>query len=392
MSTGPFARNPDLRRLRDDGYTVELQGSNLVMRDVPYVTPQKTVAFGVLAAPVTFAGEGVSGQEDHTAHFQGATPCDANGARLTSLINSEASHELLPGLTVNFRFSQKPPEGTYPDNYAKFTSYARLLGVHAMALDKDVTAIRFRPAREQEEHSPFVYRDSASSRVGIDAVNEVFAGHRVAIVGLGGTGSYILDLVAKTKVDEIHLFDDDDFVNHNAFRAPGAAPIEILETRPKKVDYLVSTYSHMRRSIIPHTDRITATSVDQLAEMTWVFLAADESADKADIVAFLDSQQIPFIDVGMGVEKKDSGLSGTLRVTTSLPGHREHARKRIAMSGNHVDGDYGSNIQIADLNMFNAAMAVVRWKRELGFYADLGAEGNSAYSIFTNEIVNEDQK
>jgi hypothetical protein len=193
-------------------------------------------------------------------------------------------------------------------------------------------------------------------------------------------------------VDEIHLFDEDDFVNHNAFRAPGAASIEVLKTRPKKVDYLASVYSQMHRGIAPHAHHITAKGVDRLAGMTWVFLAADEGADKADIVAFLDAQGIPFIDVGMGVEKKDAGLSGTLRVTTSLPDRRDHVRTRIAMSDDPVRGDYGSNIQIADLNMFNAAMAVIRWKRELAFYADLGAEGNSLYSIFTNEIVNEDQK
>jgi hypothetical protein len=37
--------------------------------------------------------------------------------------------------------------------------------------------------------------------------------------GLGGTGSYILDLVSKTPVNEILLFDSDDFLQHNAFRS-----------------------------------------------------------------------------------------------------------------------------------------------------------------------------
>jgi tRNA A37 threonylcarbamoyladenosine dehydratase len=50
---------------------------------------------------------------------------------------------------------------------------------------------------------------------------------------MGGTGSYILDLVAKTAVMEIHLFDGDDFNQHNAFRAPGAASLEDLEKHMK---------------------------------------------------------------------------------------------------------------------------------------------------------------
>ena len=59
----------------------------------------------------------------------------------------------------------------------------------------------------------------------------------VAIAGPGGTGSYVLDLVAKTPVRDIHLFDGDSFMSHNAFRAPGAASLEELRALPKKVDY-----------------------------------------------------------------------------------------------------------------------------------------------------------
>ena len=57
-------------------------------------------------------------------------------------------------------------------------------------------------------------------RAGISDLNAMLRGQKIAIVGLGGTGSYILDLIAKTEVSEIHLIDADEFVNHNAFRAP----------------------------------------------------------------------------------------------------------------------------------------------------------------------------
>ena len=60
----------------------------------------------------------------------------------------------------------------------------------------------------------------------------------VAIIGLGGTGGYILDFVAKTPVKQIRLFDPDVFLSHNAFRAPGAPMLEELRDAPKKVDYL----------------------------------------------------------------------------------------------------------------------------------------------------------
>ena len=33
------------------------------------------------------------------------------------------------------------------------------------------------------------------------------------------------------------------------------------------------------------------------------------------------------------------------------------------------EDDYSSNIQVADLNALNAILAIIRWKRYLGFYA-----------------------
>jgi hypothetical protein len=37
MSPGPFSRSADLKRLRDEGYFVQILGGFLVMREVPYV-------------------------------------------------------------------------------------------------------------------------------------------------------------------------------------------------------------------------------------------------------------------------------------------------------------------------------------------------------------------
>ena len=54
------------------------------------------------------------------------------------------------------------------------------------------------------------------------AVTRKLSLKNVAIVGLGGTGSYVLDLVAKTPVRQIHLDDGDMFLQHNAFGSPSA--------------------------------------------------------------------------------------------------------------------------------------------------------------------------
>ncbi|MGB7493085.1 MAG: hypothetical protein WBW05_01660, partial [Candidatus Acidiferrum sp.] len=55
------------------------------------------------------------------------------------------------------------------------------------------------------------------------------------------------------------------------------------------------------------------------------------------------------------------------------------------------DDDYNRNIQIADLNALNAALAVIKWKKLFGFYRDLKFEHHSQFSIDTNLLLNEDR-
>jgi hypothetical protein len=52
--------------------------------------------------------------------------------------------------------------------------------------------------------------------------------------------------------------------------------------------------------------------------------------------------------------------------------------------------EYARNIQVADLNALNACLAVIRYKKHLGFYRDLEREHNSLYTIDGNHLLNED--
>jgi len=156
-------------------------------------------------------------------------------------------------VTVNHQFSSKPVViGAFPNYYDKMTAYANILTSHAEALEPGVKAQTFPPIPTSEDESIFQYLDTATSRAGIGAINAKLELGKVAIVGVGGTGAYVLDLVSKTPVKEIHLFDGDFFLNHNAFRAPGAASLEELNARPKKVAYLKERYSKMHRGIVSH--------------------------------------------------------------------------------------------------------------------------------------------
>ena len=45
------------------------------------------------------------------------------------------------------------------------------------------------------------------------------------------------------------------------------------------------------------------------------------------------------------------------------------------------DNEIYRNMQVADLNMLNAAMAVMKWKKLRGFYADDVHEYHSLYTL-----------
>jgi len=121
-------------------------------------------------------------------------------------------------------------------------------------------------------------------------------------------------------------------------------------------------------------------------------LCMDSGSDKRLIVDRLVEWGLSFIDVGMGVDLTEDGLRGQLRVTVSTPRMRDHIRNRIAFSDGAVDNDYSRNIQIAELNALNAALAVIKWKKLCGFYLDQEKEHHSIYTIDGNLILNEDRE
>jgi molybdopterin/thiamine biosynthesis adenylyltransferase len=270
------------------------------------------------------------------------------------------------------------------------TRYIAIISAPAQALDAGISAQTHPVIECTEEESVFMYMDTASSRAEIGAVADKLKLARVAILGLGGTGSYVLDLVAKTPVGEIHLFDADVFSQHNAFRSPGAASVTELRQKLPKVEYFRARYSNMHRHIIAHPYFMSSANLGELAQMDFVFICMDKGAAKAAIVERLERMSVRFVDVGMGVQLTDGALGGLLKVTTSTPAKRDHFRGRVSFTDGGGHNEYDKNIQVADLNAMNAALAVIKWKKLFGFYHDEEKEHYSLYSIGGNMVINED--
>lgn len=393
MSGSRLVRNsPDLQRLVSDGYTIRIISGHLLVDDIPYVDAAKTVQWGSFLCPLDLAGDRTAKPSNHVMAFVGSAPCNKDGGEISpGLANPGLSCGWTAGpeLTPSVGFSQKPrPEG-YLDFYEKVTTYAAILIGPAHAIDPNVTPLQGKPFTTDEDDGVFVYLDTFSSRAGITARSKRLELSKVVIVGLGGTGAYILDLLAKTPICNIHLYDGDDFSTHNAFRAPGAAPLDALNARTKKVDYYAATYAAMRRQIYPHPVNVTETNVAELQDANFVFLAMDSGPDKLSIISTLAAAGIAFVDTGVGVSDDPNGIAGQVRVTTGLPNANEHVTRGGLISV--VAGDaaeYDTNLQVAELNMVAAVMAVIRFKKWLGFYADSEGELHSSYRLDTNEILN----
>lgn len=390
MSQRLINLNSDLKQLRDEGFSVGIVANHLVVKNVPYVNPQREIKLGILVSTLDMSGDKTTKPSTHVAMFCGEHPCELDGTKLNRIAHNSSRRDLGPGLIVDHSFSSKPPTG-YSDYYHKMSTYCAIISTPARSIDPSVTAQPHLPIEMSEDDSVFNYLDTASSRAGIGAIAEKLHVQKVAIIGLGGTGSYVMDLVVKTPVNEIHLFDADDFLSHNAFRAPGAASIDDLNKRPAKVDYLKGVYDRFRRGIVAHRCYIDDTNLGLLDDMHSVFLCMDGSENKRQIIAHLESRRIPFIDVGMGIGQIDGKLFGQLRITTSTELKREHIHERnLIPFGNSGDNPYDTNIQVSDLNALNACLAVVKWKKLLGFYADLENEHHSVYQIDGNHLINEE--
>jgi hypothetical protein len=242
---------------------------------------------------------------------------------------------------------------------------------------------------DDDDNSPLVFLDTNSARAQIMPITEKLKGQRLAIIGLGGTGSYILDLVAKSPVKEIHVFDDDEFSLHNAYRAPGAPTAEHLRGRLHKVDYLHDLYRRMHKGIKVHRTRVTAQNLAALDGMTYAFLCMDPGPDKAAVVEHLITSKIPFTDTGIGIESGDSRLVGVARAITITPDNAKF-RPCIPVKAPGDADLYASNIQVAELNSLAAIFAVIRWKKYVGFYFNARDEHECTFDISANMLRNDE--
>lgn len=379
-----------LARLIEAGFEVEVRQQHLLLHSVPYVSNTCRVDRGTLICTYVENAGTVLPPDNHQVWWTGEYPCFADGRPITQIENENGSRELFPGCPIRHRFSNKP-EGVpgFADHYSKMVHYVNLIQDQAKVLDPDVDARTRRSIPQEVRHSPFCYADSASARAEIQVTSSRLTLDAIAIIGLGGTGSYILDQVAKTPVSAIHIYDGDMFLQHNAFRAPGAATLEELAEQMPKVEYFARKYGAMHRGIVRHPYYIDSANVSELDHLDFAFICVDRGSVRGMLMNHLRNLQIPFIDVGMNLRlvHASSSLVGSCRSTLSTPQRSDHLSQYAPVDIDEEDALYQQNIQIADMNALNAQLAVMQWKQYFGFYQDDFHVHNLTFAVNSMSLV-----
>ena len=389
MSQKLINLSPDLKSLQDEGYEIEIQFGFLLIYHIPYVNTAKNICYGTLACQLNLATNVRTAKPNtHVIYFQGEHPCDKNGNVIQSISHTSSNLTLFNNFVVNHSFSNKPENG-YNNYFELVTRYIDIISANAKSINDRVTEKTFKVIVDDDTKSVFKYIDSNSSRASINSISEKLQEEKIGIVGLGGTGAYLLDFIAKSPVKEIRLFDGDIFLQHNAFRSPGAASLEMLDKQISKVEYYKLIYSNIHRNIIGYNEFITTENLKLLDELTCVFISIDKGSVKKFLMEYLLGQSIKFIDVGMGINRVDDSLLGTIRVTTVTNLKNDHLSRRISVTDDK-DDEYNTNIQIAELNALNASLAIIKWKKLCGFYNDLENEHNTTYSINVSQLLNDE--
>jgi len=283
--------------------------------------------------------------------------------------------------------SAKPKGSPYMDLFHKIENYVTIISGPAIELH-GANPLTFR-ITEQVSESFFKLSDTLTSRAEIGDLTLKLKDDVIAIIGLGGTGSHILDFLVKTPVKEIRGFDLDRFHVHNAFRSPGK--LEEVELGRRKAEVYQNRYEGFRHGLNILPKQILADSSEDLKGVTFTFVCVDKGSSRKEIFELLIRMGIPFIDVGMGLSRSEGDpISGMLRATYyGKESGQDMLEKRYAPMSDDQNDIYKTNIQVSELNALNACMAVIKYKQLRGFYAETIPMNHILLSISDLHIVGE---
>ncbi|HEY1631871.1 MAG TPA: ThiF family adenylyltransferase [Rhizomicrobium sp.] len=358
------SHNPFIRDLDETGYHVDFVGGYLVIYGLPYLDQNGELKHGDWMSKPDLNGPVIDPPKNHQAWWRGSRPHDQSKRQL--LLGGGEDHVTVEqGLVSDFSFSFKLLEDGEKRNYRSFEekvqTYLDAITGPAMAAFPDATPLRGIEVKAAAQGTPLRFPDTMSANYNINDISFLLRGKKIAIIGLGGTGSYILDFVARTHIERIALFDDDKVHVHTIFRIPGFIPGAIGSL---KVDALNRHYSQWHKGIEAFPERITLENIERLSAFDFVFVSVDDGPSRGQIVDWLSAKGIPYVDCGMGLTRSLVGLSGLVRITgTNRAAYEENRGSGRLPIENAKADEYRKRAQITEFNALNAALSVIRFKQ-----------------------------
>ena len=360
------SRNQFVLDLEKQGYAVDFVGNHLVIYGLPYLDNKGELRFGDLASPVDLKADyEIDRPVSHQVWFRGEVPYDASGVPLKISAVSNP-RDITEHFKCLLSFSLKIEGRAYESFAEKIATYLEVLTAPAKKKFNALPQSEIQ-RRAAEVESPLRYPDTMSARDGINDLARRLVGVKIGIVGLGGSGSYILDFLAKTHLQLIRIYDDDIVHVHTMFRMPGAVGASALGQ--KKVDVLYNIYSDFHSAIEARPEKVSSDNVRELEDLHFVFVAVDDGPSRDLICRHLTEAGVPFVDVGMGLYRTDRGLNGMIRIAGGEPSNGEKlSGTQYLPAANPADNEYRRQPQIGELNALNAAFAVIRFKQKMGVF------------------------
>lgn len=229
--------------------------------------------------------------------------------------------------------------------------------------------------------------------------SEILGGCRVAVIGLGGGGSHVVQQLAHLGVGELVLFDHDRVEDHNLNRLVGATAADVGASAPKVTiaDRLIHGVNPDARVVgVPQRWQ---DSGERLRDCDVVFGCVDDYAGRDEIERAARRFLIPYIDVGMDVVQSGDAFLISGQVMLSIPGGpclwcmgflREDVLDREAARY----GAAGGQPQVVWPNGLLASAAVgifvqlvTPWHREHRLVQFLEYEGNLQALVPSNKLA-----
>lgn len=214
---------------------------------------------------------------------------------------------------------------------------------------------------------------------------DLVRGDKIAIIGLGGVGAWIADLMTKTDVIEIHGWDEDVIEEKNIIRMPGAVSPKWVGKA--KAMWFQKTYRKIHKKVYGHAENITERNVQKICNnITFAFVAIDNEKGRKIICEHMTKHGIPFIDIGLSLNRNnDNQLCVSIRISIALP-YDETWQKSIPAVDKAGQEIYGK-LELPDVAAMAAGWAVQYWRKMRGQLAQEKPQECMKYQADTNMII-----